>query len=1265
MVGQNHSSAKYQILARFLLLSAFLIGLAGPPPVQAAGAPVLIAPTNGATTTVQNFPPLGIPEFRWEPVAGATQYRLQVSGDIAFTSPVVNITTPNTAYTPTDAGVFSDRQWFWRVRVESPSVGDWSEIWSFTKQWATDTNRPILLSPADGATLDFYDDPVFSWQPVMGAAKYKFQISSSPDNWTSPAYNVTTLATTHQPPAKLANGTYYWRVVPVDSGNHDGTPSEVRSFTARYNQVPTLLEPADNAEPTFTPTFRWTAVRGAQFYRLQYSTDPTFNTSVTQIDTRNTTYTPRETLPNDVNYYWRVRVHSGNSVSEWSEVRRFVKRWYIQPVLLTPTNNYQHQRFPLFSWTPVPGAARYFVEIDDDPGFGSLYDSGWTANPFFTPNKYLGNSVTFYWRVTPYDGSGKPGKASDTSSYVSYGTSVAPHQIYPLYYYPPNTFPGYSGVEMHPYEDRTVPLPIFMWHRVYKPVGDPDEGNVYGGAYRLQVSTDPTFSTITWQVDTENLVATPTSSNPFTPQAGVDYYWRVRPLASIGGSEIGEWSQVWRTRIDLSRGLTPTTGSAPVLIRPLNGAEFAETTPLLEWFPMSGASEYEVQISRDANFTDIVDSATVPYPAYAPTRSLAQRSLDRLDFGVYYWRVRKAGSSTWSETRRFQIAAQSQWKATRTLGDPVNRLQIGSDPSGDTTDPDYDVTTLQVAQSKDYWYFGFHVPLSPSKNVTYALYLDIDHQDNSGATSDARGYNVTTIAAYRPEYAVYVLQEGGVLTDTRVYLYRWLGSGWGSPEVLRSAGGRLTHSEGYVELEIPNTAIGYQDTTGSYAISLLSLPASSPGTPQDSVPSDPNIPGSGPVSRFASVTERMNLVMPPNNAGIDPTVYPSIQPFFWDWPILAPWSGARIQAHLDPQFTSQVAEYVLTADTAHWAMMSHAWEKDFQGDNTYYWRVQPRYRVDRALYYGAWSQSKPFESWRFERQGFVPENLQTSVTFATPTFSWDMVEGAESYDLQVDNDPGFSSPEINVTTKLNSYTYDTTLRNGTYYWRVRVRRNGGITNDWSPVQTFTLTLPVPTDLHHRPSGVVGHAPTLCWTPLIASSGDVPVLAAWKYRVQVSKDATFTNIFDSVDTEQRCWTPTKGYDDGQYYWRVAMIDGQGRLGDFSTPATFTKQYPVTTLISPTNGALLASTPTFVWTPVNGAARYRLQVSLSSTFATLYDSVETVNTRYTPRKLYESRKTYYWRVAIIDSDGKVGPYTDATIILDPYPYRVYLPLVLKRK
>jgi hypothetical protein len=164
-------------------------------------------------------------------------------------------------------------------------------------------------------------------------------------------------------------------------------------------------------------------------------------------------------------------------------------------------------------------------------------------------------------------------------------------------------------------------------------------------------------------------------------------------------------------------------------------------------------------------------------------------------------------------------------------------------------------------------------------------------------------------------------------------------------------------------------------------------------------------------------------------------------------------------------------------------------------------------------------------------------------------------------------------------------------------------------------------------------------------------------------VQVSRgDPTFSSTYDTVDTEQSCWTPTKGYDDGRYYWRVAMIDGQGRFGPYSPPAEFTKQYPTVTLIGPLNQTG-AETPTFVWTRVDGAASYKLEVSLTPTFSPLYDSTTTHMIRFKPTKVYGTDVAYFWRVAIIDRDGKMGPFTGATIILDSNPNDIFIPLVIR--
>ncbi|MGC8782324.1 MAG: hypothetical protein ACP5UQ_15800, partial [Anaerolineae bacterium] len=588
-------------LCLLLLAAALSAAMHGGAAAAIFPAPVLVAPANGATTTAASHPPLGIPEFAWQPVPGATSYRIQFSQDIAFTTKV-EVVTANPAHTPTDAAKFGDGTWYWRVRVDGPTAGDWSEIWAFTKRWAGADNAPQLLAPADAAAVDFYDAPIFSWSAVMGAASYRFQIATSPDGFAAATYNATTLAPTHQPPAKLANGLYYWRVIPLDGAGREGAASMVRSFTAAYLAPPRLLAPADFATPTFTPTFRWAAARGAQFYRLQYGTDSSFTVGVTTVDTRNTTFTPTADLPNDVNIYWRVRVHSDKSVSEWSEARVFVKRWYLQPEPLTPTNNYLYvRRPPLFSWTPVPGAAYYRIEVNDANSFPPGWN-GWTtttANPFWVSPGFikLPNSHVWYWRVTPYDRSGNAGLPSNVFSFEYDAAATAPDLIAPLPYYAPSPL-------VNPAEDRTAAWPIFIWQR-----GD-------AAAYRLQVARDPLFDTVDWQVDTQNPAAAPTSARPFEPQPNVDYYWRVRPLDGLG-NEIGQWSQVWRARFDPGRALPATTGPTVTLLRPLPAAETVEVGSLLEWQPVHGADSYDVQISAAADFApaDIVRAESVPYPA--------------------------------------------------------------------------------------------------------------------------------------------------------------------------------------------------------------------------------------------------------------------------------------------------------------------------------------------------------------------------------------------------------------------------------------------------------------------------------------------------------------------------------------------------------------------------------------------------------------------------------------------------------------------------
>ena len=74
----------------------------------------------------------------------------------------------------------------------------------------------------------------------------------------------------------------------------------------------------------------------------------------------------------------------------------------------------------------------------------------------------------------------------------------------------------------------------------------------------------------------------------------------------------------------------------------------------------------------------------------------------------------------------------------------------------------------------------------------------------------------------------------------------------------------------------------------------------------------------------------------------------------------------------------------------------------------------------------------------------------------TPTFDWSDVTGTENYDLIVDNDPDFSSPEIRVTVPVSTYTPTAELPVDNYSWKVRARDAANNVGDWSSVWTLLI-----------------------------------------------------------------------------------------------------------------------------------------------------------------------------------------------------------------
>lgn len=103
---------------------------------------------------------------------------------------------------------------------------------------------PILVSPANNATLPMNQSITFSWNPVSGAATYQIQIDDS-SSFNSPVLSRTGITQTQTAHTLTSEGTFWWRVRGRTASGTNGTWSTVRSF---------VIQRLTTQTPTRTPT---------------------------------------------------------------------------------------------------------------------------------------------------------------------------------------------------------------------------------------------------------------------------------------------------------------------------------------------------------------------------------------------------------------------------------------------------------------------------------------------------------------------------------------------------------------------------------------------------------------------------------------------------------------------------------------------------------------------------------------------------------------------------------------------------------------------------------------------------------------------------------------------------------------------------------------------------------------------------------------------------------------------------------------------------
>jgi PGF-pre-PGF domain-containing protein len=227
---------------------------------------------------------------------------------------------------------------------------------------------------------------------------------------------------------------------------------------------------------------------------------------------------------------------------------------------------------------------------------------------------------------------------------------------------------------------------------------------------------------------------------------------------------------------------------------------------------------------------------------------------------------------------------------------------------------------------------------------------------------------------------------------------------------------------------------------------------------------------------------------------------------------------------------------------------------------------------------------------------YLPEN-GTSTDGNTPTFEWTAGANAENHRLLVGNDPGFTSPEIDVMLGPDDNTYtapdENALPDDLYYWKVVAIR--GVYENESDVWSFTVDTVPPVISNVTASSITTSSATITWTTDEPSDSIVEYETTIAYGL-TSSDATLVTSHSRSLTGLSAGTT--------YHYRVKSTDNAGNPA-VSSDYTFTTSSPLpppvpdfSMSVSPTSGSVVQGGSANATVSVSSIAGFTSTVSLSA-------------------------------------------------------------------
>lgn len=322
-----------------------------------------------------------------------------------------------------------------------------------------------------------------------------------------------------------------------------------------------------------------------------------------------------------------------------------------------------------------------------------------------------------------------------------------------------------------------------------------------------------------------------------------------------------------------------------------------------------------------------------------------------------------------------------------------------------------------------------------------------------------------------------------------------------------------------------------------------------------------------------------------------------------------------------------------------------------------YWRVASR---DSSWTLGDFSPWVPIS--RANYPAPLVKSPTSGYRFSQPedpaTLSWQAVEGAESYDVQISQDMTFADENLisHSTTTSTTYVVASPQVATTYWFRVRARltaSGAGVYTDYSLPRSYEVSsLGSASREEPLTDDTVVDDVVLNWNP---------IPGAKTYDLQVATDPEFGDVVHTIrDVTGTSYSPPRTLNNDEYYWQVRGRDVAGNASDWSLSPRWRFERAWRDLPRPSHPASSAdvSSPDandadegisvgnpfyYEWDPVPLASMYKIELAYDALFNQVADTCYTRNTTFTPpvRPQVQADScmptpevSYWWRVTALD-------------------------------